>query len=161
MEKTKLIFIILGVVIIAVIVFSFGYLFGRRETLEDFQIEDPHWFVELQKSNVVLSHHLLLDGEVIEILNRTLTMSAHGDVLTVSIMENARLTTLKQVEGEEIGILEPKEITFQDIKIGDILEITAELISDGYLVGLNVTVVPFPPPPPSVVPPAALPTPGF
>ena len=160
MDRKKLILIIAGVVILTVAAFALGFGYGYRWRAREQVIEDPHWFIELQESNVVLGHHLFLEGKVIEILNRTLTLAAYGDVLTVSIMENARLTALKQIEDELPGMLEPKEITFQDIKIGDTVEVMVELMPDGYLIGSSVTIVPFPPPPPDIIPPAARPTPG-
>ena len=137
MDKKKTILIAVTTLILAVIVFSFGYQMGARKEVE---VREVPRILGLETSAVIIGQHANAEGEVIEILNQTLILFANGDKLEIPIGERARVITLEP--GVDERIMEPREIEFKDLKVGDKVEILIELLPDGLFVGRHIRVLP-------------------
>ena len=144
MKKIKLILIVLGAVILMGLVFSSGYGLGIRQI----KVEQPPAF-ELLKSPTVQALNAMVSGEVREIINRTLSLVANGEVLKVPIKEGAEIVSFIITEppaeiNEDMIPPEPerKELKFEDIKVGDKVSIVVEVKPTGEIEGINVTVLP-------------------
>jgi len=143
MKKTVSIGI--GVLILILLISSFSYQLGKRAGLmigaeqgEDALTPTTPF---LEESKVIQSRWASARGEVTEIKDRTLTLVANGDSLTVPIREGAELIAM--VRKAEGAGSEPKEIEFKEIKVGDKIVVQMELIS-GNFEGKGVTVLPVP-----------------
>jgi hypothetical protein len=146
MKKTVLIGI--GVLILILLISSFSYQLGKQAGLmigaeqeEEEEEELAPITPTLEESKVIQSQWASARGEVTEIKNRTLTLVANGDSLTVPIREGAELIAMIRKD-EGVGS-EPKEIEFKEIKVGDRIVVQMELV-EGSFEGRGVTVLPVP-----------------
>jgi len=128
--------LIVFILVLIGISFGYGYRLGEEKPAR-IQI------LGLETSKVIRVQHALASGEVIEILDRALTLVANGDTLAIPIIEEVRVTTLVlEREVEEEARVEQREIEFKDIKVGDKVDVLIELKPDGYFEGIDVTVLP-------------------
>jgi len=145
MKKTVLIGI--GVLILILLISSFSYQLGKQAGLmigveqEEEEEELAPITPTLEESKVIQSQWASARGEVTEIKDRTLTLVANGDSLTVPVREGAELIAMIRKD-EGVGS-EPKEIEFKEIKVGDRIVIQMELV-EGNFEGRGVTVLPAP-----------------
>ena len=130
-----------GVIIVLIlsgISFGYGYWLGTKE-----KVREVPRILGLETSAVIKSQHANLEGEIVEITNRTLTLVANGDTLAVPIGEEARVMAFVLVnETEEGPRFEHKEKEFKDIKVGDKVEVLVNLKPDGDFVGVHVVIWP-------------------
>lgn len=143
MKKTVLATI--GVMILILVVAGFSYQIGIKGGLglvfSGKTGKASTEILALVKSKVVQSQWASARGKITEIKDRTLTLTANEDNLTIPIKEEAELIGLIRGEG---GAPVPEKIEFKDIKVGDEVMVQIEIIAGGQFVGGNVTV--FPPP---------------
>jgi hypothetical protein len=139
MQNKNLILVIIGGLILLGLGYSFGLSLGQKAIEET---ETP--LADLLESKVIRGLNTTALGEVIEIAGRNLTLNSDGDTLTISIKENA--TIYRLVPPEEVTEtpqpVEREEIEFEEIKVGDQVDIPCELKADGTLEGIDVTVLP-------------------
>ena len=126
---------IIIILILIGISFGYGYWLGARE-----KVREVPRILGLETSAVIKSQHATAEGEIIEILNRILTLTANGDELEIPIGDEARIIVFE--EGVNERIMEPREIEFKDLKIGDKVEVLLELKPDGDFVGIHIIASP-------------------
>jgi|GEM_PF-1445734 len=144
MQKKNLIITIIIVLVLIGLSFSYGYSL-RERTLP---VQEESKLVKLEKSKVIQSWIITATGKIIEISDRTLTLTAEEESLAIPIKENAKIISLSVaeiptefIEGAPIKT-EEKEIKFEDLKVGDKVSIVAELKPSGELEGTTVSVLP-------------------
>lgn len=139
MKKTALIIIGVIILIIAGLSYQIGIKGGLGLVLSGKTGKASTEILALVKSKVVQSQWASARGQVTEIKDKTLTLTADGDKLAIPIKEEAGLINLIRGEG---GALVPEKIEFEDIKIGDEVTVQIEIIAGGQFAGGNVTVFP-------------------
>ena len=137
MQKNNLIFLLVG----GLVLLGLGYIIGQAQT-ESSQTETP--LSSLIESKVTKGLSTTALGEVIEISGRNITLSNEGDILTISIKEDATIARLAPPT-ETTEAPQPaarKEIEFAEIKVGDWVNIASQLKADGTLEGIDVMISP-------------------
>ncbi len=124
MNKTKLIFIILGVVIVTGVVFVLGFIYGQKTA-----------FVRLLELPMVRSVQVATVGEVIEIKNRTITIAKDNEILDIPISPDARIISFILLPEQ---VPKRKNLTFEDIKVNDWVDILTNVQVDGRLEGIHI-----------------------
>ena len=144
MQKKNLLITIIVVLVLIGLSFSCGYSLKERSL----PIQEKSKLAELEKAKVIQSWIVTATGEIINISERTLTLTAEEESLAIPIKENAKIisvfvteTPAEFVEGAPIET-EEKEIKFEDLKVGDNVSIIAEVKPSGELEGTNVSVLP-------------------
>lgn len=137
MPKKFLLISIIIVLILIGISFNFGYQVGVRKEVE--VKEEPLRIWGLEASTVITRQNANAVGEVIEILNQTLTLLANGDALTVQIAGDAIIERAWAI-GDDLDIPPPKVVEFQDIKKGNRVGIYIELLPDGNFIGRHIMI---------------------
>ena len=147
MKKESLIAIaVIGGIIFLGLGFSLGLDWaqkGLQKEMEKPKTESP--LINLLKSKVIRGLGTIASGEVKEISGRKITLTDEGDILIVSIREDALLYRLLPPKGEATETTQPvvrEEIKFGDIKAGDKVNITCQLKADETLEGVDVMVSP-------------------
>jgi len=134
-EKTSFILtIILGLIIVGG-VFGLGYFIGKRgvEVKPQTQVRPS----SLLDSKMLYNWITFAKGEVKEISGRDLILSSNGETLKISISEKAVIQSLN-LETKEI-----KKANFEDIKIGDRVEIQSTVKpEEKILIGNLITIIP-------------------
>lgn len=137
MQKNNLIFLLVG----GLVLLGLGYIIGQAQT-ESSQTKTP--LSSLIESKVTKGLSTTALGEVIEISGRNITLSNEGDILTISIKEDATIARLAPpTETTEAPQPVTREgIELEEIKVGDQINILSQLKADGTLEGIEVTVLP-------------------
>lgn len=138
MQKSNLIFLIIGGLILLGLGYGYGFLSGQKE-IAGIKTEGP--LTDLTESKVITRLNAFAFGEVTETSGWSLTINNQGDTLTVLVKEEATINRLLPSEGE-IEAPQTEEIEFEEIKIGDRVNIVCELKADGSLEGVRVVVLP-------------------
>jgi hypothetical protein len=137
MKKTLLIILVAlaAIVIIGsglVLVYMTGYEKG---------ISVPESSV-LDNSKVIQSKNATAVGEISKIEDRTITLISEGDVLDIPIKEEAEISTIVLETSEEETIPTISDITFDDLKVGDLVAVQLKLGSGDTFEGISVIVNP-------------------
>jgi len=111
--------------------FGLGYFFGRKRV----EVEPQVCPSSLLDSKILQNWRAHARGEVGEISNRDLILISNGETLKVSVPEGVRIQSFN-LETKEV-----KEVNFEDIKIGDKLEIQLVVTPEKKLIGGLVTVL--------------------
>jgi len=129
--KKKTIIVIAVIVILLIVSFSFGYFLGQKR------------FSDVLGSKTVVSLFGSVQGEVVEISGRNLTLKKEDSILNVLIKEGAPVErlTFSEKEKEERKVPEPKEASFGEIKVGDELSVMIRLNPDGTFTGEKVFIL--------------------
>ncbi len=138
MKKINLILMIIGALILLGLGYSFGLSSGQKAIEET---ETP--LTNLLESKVIGEINTVASGKVTEISGRNLTLNQKGDTFTLLISEKATINRLILIT-EITGVPQPatvEDIEFNDIQIGDQVEISCLLKADGSLEGKVVTVL--------------------
>lgn len=145
MDKKKLVITVATPLIIGLIL---GYILGIVQIRPI--IQTPGEKITLPESKVILNWTATASGEITKISNRTLTLNNEGDELAILIIEEAPIISLILPEepaepGEEVGEMVPeqKEIKFEELKVGDRVDVFTELTPEREWRGINVVVVPW------------------
>jgi len=135
--------LILGVVIALIVGVVIGYVLGIGQRKQPVSPQPPEDVITLKKSNVISRYTATANGEVAEILDRTLTLKASGENLKIKLREDVRVDKIVYTgeTEEELRKIETNKIEFNDVKVGDKVGIFMEL-ADGEWIGTNITVLP-------------------
>lgn len=139
-KETLIAIVIIGGLILLGIGYSVGLSSGQKAVKE---VKAP--LAELLASKVIGSLTTIATGEVTEISDRSLTLSAEGDTLTILIRENAPIYRLVPPEEKTPKIPQPvvrEEMNFEEIKVGDRVNIFCQLKADASLEGIEVIILP-------------------
>ena len=121
-------FAIIFLIIILVAVFGLGYFLGQKRLVHPSPLFD---------SKMLYNWITFAKGEVKEISGRDLVLSSNGETLKISISEKAVIQSLN-LETKEI-----KKANFEDIKIGDRVEIQSTVKpEEKILIGNLITIIP-------------------
>lgn len=87
-------------------------------------------------------------GKVTKIDGKNITLSYQGDALVVPIRDDAKIYsfTTTTATGTVAKTPTSKEITFQELKVGDDLSINVRILATGKMEGFSVVVLPPPAP---------------
>ena len=133
MKKNQIILIIVGVLILIGLASSFSYWLGQKSVEVKSEIAAPNPL----ESKVIQNWSANAVGEVTGIINHNLTLSQDGEIFTITLLEKAGICSMYIEEGER----KIEDIQFEDIKIGDRVNITLGVDSEGNMVGNFVTVL--------------------
>ncbi|MFC1789799.1 hypothetical protein ACFLYY_02380 [Patescibacteria group bacterium] len=141
--------IILSIFIIIIILIAVSFVVCYNKGTQDSKIVPESGLksglTNLENSKVVQSIRATVVGEITNISGLTLTLLEEGDTLSVPLREGAKLVTLVFSEEEgEIVVVEPeiKEISFEEIEIGDRVAIQIEFKDNGEIEGVSLNVLP-------------------
>ena len=141
MNRIKLIFIIIGAVIVIALVFGFGYGLGRKER-EVARVEIP--VLELLESPMIRSLQSSISGQVTEITNRTLSVTDDNETLHIPIAPDARVVTFilpeEAIEEDVPPLPEQKDVAFEDIKVNDRVDVLVNVQPDGRIEGIHIII---------------------
>ena len=140
--------IILVFLIIAGVVFlGVGYLGGvaiekqkvspQLEQLVE-QLEKVAKTIKALSSKTVTS--IVVFGEVTKISGRTITVTYGTESIDIPIKENAQIFSLENLVGE--SVIPQKKIEFEEIKEGNNLNVSINVLPTGELEGIAVVVFP-------------------
>jgi len=137
--------ILLMTIVVSIIIgLGTGFLLGQQYTRSG--VLNP--IEELQASWTIRSVHVLASGTVVEIGDRTITIEQRDDTRTIPLKAQAPVARLLPPEptGSPKDVPFPKRelILFEDIQMGDVVNIFAEVKLDGSLEGVGVDVIVFP-----------------
>lgn len=132
MDKTNTIILVL----IGAVLFSVGGGLGIiYQSQKNYSEEN---IFKALSSEVVSS--IVAYGEVTEINGRNITLIFNNDSFTIYISEKAKIYSFKQTDDQESS--SKKELEFNQIKKGDILNVSMKIYSDGTIEGSNVFILP-------------------
>ncbi len=140
MKKTNL---ILGIVIALILLglsCSFSYFLGKKEVGEN---KEACSFIDLLSSRVINGLTTTASGEIASVGDRTLTLYRDGSTLAIPIQADALIYGLsvpEETASETAQPVERKEIKFEELKVGDKVNVSCKLKSDGTLEGTSVIV---------------------
>jgi len=150
MKKTNVVII---AIVVGLICLGVGYGVGlssakkaMKGAMEGAKIETPTAtpLADLLSSKVIKGLTTTATGEVSAISGRNLTLGNDGDTLTISIRGDAPIYQIIPPAEEATLVPQPvtrKEIKFEEIKVGDKVNISSELKADGSLEGIDVAVL--------------------
>jgi hypothetical protein len=136
MKKENLIIIaIIGGMILISLGYGLGYLTLQKQLKSPTEVSP----LTLQTSKVIRNWNGTASGQVTKISDRTLTLTAEGENLEIVIKEDAKIQTLSFQAGETKEEIKKrtKELSFEDIKVGDNVNISISPkgeIVEGYIV---------------------------
>ena len=138
MKKITLTLIIIGALILISLISSFSYQLGKKQIKA---VSVPEVTL-LEKSKVIQSQRATAQGEVkeIKLAERSITLAAEGDTLSIPIGEDAQVIAL--ILSKKDSPPEPKEIELKDVKVGDRVSIQIEILPAGKFEGRSVSVLP-------------------
>jgi hypothetical protein len=137
MKKTLLVILIS---IAAVIVIGSGIILAYMAGYER-GTSVPELSV-LDNSKVIQSKNATAVGEISKIEGRTITLVSEGDVLDIPIKEEAEISTIIIETSEEETIPSISGITFEDLKVGDLVAVQLDLGPNDTFEGNSVIVNP-------------------
>ncbi len=79
-------------------------------------------------------------GKVSKIEGKNITLSSLGDNLAVPMADSAKVYSFNDNSGNNSA--PQKAVSFEDIKVGDSVNITMKLLQDGQMQGLMVVILP-------------------
>jgi hypothetical protein len=130
MEKNNYIIIVAVILIIAA--FFAGDIFGvsmqKKTTIN--QSEQTSALIKTLSSDAVPS--IVAYGEVSEINDKNITLSFNGDTITAKIKDDANFYSYAGNSSS------PSKLSFDQIQVGDMLNISIKLTADGQLEGESV-----------------------
>ena len=127
--------LLIVIIILFSLGFSTGYYYATSRTINP--------LTELEKSRVILNINARAYGRVVKIEDRNITIENGGHTKTIIIKEQALVNRLLPPENiEQPSQLPLREtITFEEIKVDDVIYILSELEEDGSLEGIGVDVL--------------------
>lgn len=117
-------------ILLIFVVFMSGFLFARTgiESCREAGIE-----------KLVNLHFFRMNGVVTEISDRVLTISVNEQVAKIFVREDASVKTNEPID-EEFSYSDYREISFEDIKIGNSVSIFVEQKENMELEALSVNI---------------------
>lgn len=142
------ILIVVVVIIFGAVIFSAGGYFAGvflEKEKTGSQIEKLEKLTSvtslLSSSKLIVS--IIGYGKVTDISGRKITLTTGSESLQVSIREDAQMYSFVApafVEGKISEISAQKVIKFEDIKVGDNLNVSTKMLADGQMEGLSVAI---------------------
>ena len=129
--------LIIVIIISLIIGFGAGYVLELVQLIPKKTTEDV---IILKNSKMFTYWNTTVSGNITEISNRTLTLSSDGEILSTSIQEDALVSRF--VIDEKTREAEQQGMKFEELKVGDTVDVIIRLKIDGEFEGLNVTVYP-------------------
>jgi hypothetical protein len=128
----------LGVLVIFLILFAFslGYFLGKAGS-NGCVVQEI--FMDPAKSELVNKRYFNIIGTVSQIAGRTLTLSAQNETMDIFIEETAIIKTFLSEQGEPLSE-GPREVAFENIKIGDKVSVFVEERENKELKGTSVFI---------------------
>lgn len=133
MKKNQTILIIVGIFILIGLVSSFSFWLGQQSVKAKLKAITPNFF----ESKVTQNWEAIASGEITEIVDQNITLRKDGDTLAIQILEEA---TIKSLSFNQEG-RKSEEIRFEDITVGDRVDIQIEVTPEGIIVGNSITVL--------------------
>ena len=142
-----LILSIIGVIAVLAVGCLGGILFQTQKATP--QVEKSEKLIELMNSKMVPS--VVAVGEVTAISGRNITLRAHTNqdgslTIPIEITRDAELSSFIVTTEEDGSIIlggpSREEIKFKDIKVGDNVNVSLKISSDGTFQGASVIVFP-------------------
>lgn len=130
MNKTKLLFSIIVIIIFSLIIGVALGIFYQNQRQQNICQQSTSINIKDFSSDVIV--YLLANGEAVDVNNQSITLKRNEDLMTISIKTNA--TVYRFNDGQR------KQINFSDIKIGDQLNITTSIDSNGKLIGNSILI---------------------
>jgi len=122
-------------IIIILIIVGFGsYQLGLIQQ----EPEETEEVITFPKTKLIQSWSSTARGEVIEISGRTITLEADGDVLVISLKENAGINRL--IVDLETNKTKFQAVEFQELKVGAGVHVLIQL-KDGKLLGESMAII--------------------
>jgi len=146
MNKIIIPIIIIGSLILLGIGFFLGFSFQTPQVApeqEETPQEEAPQILESISSKIISS--ITAMGKVTKISGDTITLTQGTENLSIRVKKGAKVSsfvTPTPVEQGETGAIEQKTVSFEDIKVGDSLNIGLEILSDGTVEGLFVIIFP-------------------
>jgi len=142
MKKNNLIVVaLIGGIILGGLGFYCGLGYANNK-VSQIKVESP--LTSLFSSKVISGLTAVAVGQIKEISGRNLVLTAEGTDLTISIKEDASIGRFLPAKGD-IKVPQPmtrEDIKFEEMKVGDQVNIFCNLKTDLSLEGSNVTVLP-------------------
>lgn len=101
-------------------------------------------FSEVMKSPLVKSWNASVYGEITSISGRTLSITLDEETLEVPIREDSIISRVYFESPVAEGVtpaFDSETIQFEDLAVGQMVSIMAEVAEDGTLTGINVAVI--------------------
>ena len=136
MTRNNLTLIIISCLISLGLGFYGGYFFVQKTVLE----EQKNPLAELLDLRIIEKLKTTAAGEITDISGRKITLTDKEDNLEILVGEETPVFRLVPPESETAEVAEKKEISFEEIKIGDQTTILCQLNSDWSLIGIEVIV---------------------
>ena len=133
MKKNQIILIIIGVLVLIGFVSSFSYWLGQRSV----EVKSETLTASPLESKVIQNWKALAVGKVIEMSGSNLTLSSNEESLTIPVSEKADIKSI-DVKNQEKSI---KEISFEEIKIGNEVNIEIGIDKNGKIWAYSITVL--------------------
>jgi len=140
MKKNQIISIIIGALILAGLVGGFSYQLGQKSVGVAYETSLPN----VLESKVIQRWSGLAAGRIIEISGRNVTLSSGEETIDISIREDAPVYRVVLVKGETEtpAPAAREEVEFEDVKVGDRVNVSCLLKTDAPLEGIAVTILP-------------------
>lgn len=136
----NIILIIVGALIILIIGAALGMVYqAQKGSTSLFPSSDSSAVVKTLSSKVIAS--IIAYGTVSDIQGKNITLSYNSDSVTIAIADTAEIYSFSQASGSNTAPTQTKT-EFSQIKKGDSLNITLNLLSDGQLKGTSVIILP-------------------
>jgi hypothetical protein len=135
----KKIFLVIAIFILMVLCFIGGGWIGNLKC----GVVEEDGFSKLVKSSFVQSWTASIYGKITAISGRNISLALSEKTLSVPIKENAIISEVSftgLMEGST-SKFETKDIRFEDLAIGQKVNIVADVAKDGAMQGVNVTVI--------------------
>lgn len=116
MQKTNLVLLIIGILILIGLAFYLGLVLGQKQM----QISLLNSISPLPQSALIKDWRTAVSGEVTELTSQSITISSEGKTLSVPLSDK---TVVKKFVVEDGKITETSNLTLQDIKQGDVTAI--------------------------------------
>jgi hypothetical protein len=142
MKKNNLIVMaIIGGIILGGLGFYCGLGYANNK-VSQIKVESP--LAGLFSSKVISGLTVATVGQIKEISGRNLILTAEGSDLTVFVKEDASIDRFLPAKGDSKvpQTMSIEKIKFEDMKVGDNVNIFCNLKTDLSLEGVNVTVSP-------------------
>lgn len=140
MNKTVLVILtIVGILILVNLIYMTGISRKVEETIKPEATPLISTLSRLGGLKMVSQWSFVVDGQVKEINNRTITLLRGSESLVIELAEDAAFVRTVSEKGKEARLV---EITLEDVKIGDQVVISVAVNSDGIFGGRRLRVRP-------------------
>ena len=129
-----IVLLIVILLVIFVIGAGLGIFFQMQKDAP--KIKSANLLINTLSSKAVPS--IVAFGKVTSINGKNITLSFNGGSVTIKINDNAVVSSMSANAQDKSA---PQKITFSQIKIGDTLNISIKVFSDGQLLGQSVIIV--------------------